>query len=140
MELTIFTDGGSLNNPGKAASAYLIYHGKTLIHKDAKYLGIASNNVAEYTALILAFERVKELQKTMKIASITCFADSKLMVSQLTGIYKIKHPDMKRLASQIKLLEMEMGIIPAYKHVMREQNTEADALVKSVLIPGSAPA
>jgi ribonuclease HI len=133
MDLTIFTDGGSLNNPGKAASAYLIYQGKTLLHKDAKYLGIASNNVAEYTALILALQKVKELTLQNKIASVTCYADSKLMVSQLTGAYKIKHPDMKRLAAQIKLLEMEIGIVPAYRHVMRENNTEADALVKSIL-------
>ncbi len=133
MDLTIFTDGGSLNNPGKAASAYLIYQGKTLLHKDAKYLGIASNNVAEYTALILALQKVKELTRQNKITSITCYADSKLMVSQLTGAYKIKHPDMKRLAAQIKLLEMEIGMVPAYRHVMRENNTEADALVKSIL-------
>jgi len=133
MDLTIFTDGGSLNNPGKSASAYLIYQGKTLLHKDAKYLGIASNNVAEYTALILALQKVKELTLQNKIASVTCYADSKLMVSQLTGAYKIKHPDMKRLAAQIKLLEMEIGIVPAYRHVMRENNTEADALVKSIL-------
>lgn len=134
MDLTIYTDGGSLNNPGKAASAYLIYNGTSLIHKDAKYLGIASNNVAEYTALILALKRVKELQKKHKINSITCIADSNLMVSQLNGAYKIKHPDMRRLASEVKLLEMELGIIPAYKHVMREDNTEADALVKEVLL------
>lgn len=133
MDLTIYTDGGSLNNPGKAASAYLIYSGKTLIHKDAKYLGIASNNVAEYTALILALEKVKEIQKSNKINSITCIADSNLMVCQLTGIYKIKHPDMRRLAQQVKLLEMEIGIVPAYKHTMREGNMEADALVKSIL-------
>lgn len=135
MDLTIFTDGGSLNNPGKAASAYLIYHGKTLVCKDAKYLGIASNNVAEYTALILALEKVKELSVKHKITSITCYADSKLMVSQLTGAYKIKHPDMKRLAAQIKLLEMEIGTVPVYRHVMRENNTEADGLVKSILNP-----
>jgi hypothetical protein len=55
------------------------------------------------------------------------------MVSQLTGAYKITPPDMKRLAAQIKLLEMEIGIVPAYRHVMRENNTEADALVKSIL-------
>lgn len=133
MDLTIFTDGGSLNNPGKAASAYLIYNGKTLIHKDAKYLGIASNNVAEYTALILALQKVKELQKTQKINSVTCIADSNLMVNQLNGVYKIKHPDMRRLASEIKLLEMEIGILPTYKHTLREGNTEADALVKSIL-------
>lgn len=133
MNLIIYTDGGSLNNPGKAASAYLIYNGNKLLFKGSKYLGIASNNVAEYTALILALEKVREIQKTDRVDAISCFADSNLMVSQLNGVYKIKHPDMKRLAQQIKLLEMEIGIIPVYKHVMREKNTEADALVKEVL-------
>ena len=134
MDLTIYTDGGSLNNPGKAASAYLIYHGKKLIHKDVRFLGIASNNVAEYTALIMALEKVAEIQIHSPVSSISCRADSKLVVSQLSGVYKIKHPDMRQLASRVKLLEMSLGMVPKYTYIPREKNTEADGLVKEMLL------
>jgi hypothetical protein len=78
---------------------------------------------------------VKELTLQNKIASVTCYADSKLMVSQLTVPIKIKHPDMKRLAAQIKLLENGDRHRSGIPHVMRENKTEADALVKSTLRP-----
>ena len=133
MNLIIFTDGGSLHNPGKAASSFLIYNGKKLLDRGAKHIGIASNNVAEYTALILALEKVKDIQKKESIKTITCYADSNLMVQQLRGVYKIKHPEMKKLNVRIKLLEMELGIVPSYHHIPREKNEEADFLVKEVL-------
>ncbi len=146
MDLTIFSDGGSLSNPGKAACSFLIYEGKRLIIKNSFYLGIASNNVAEYNGLISALEEVKKIQKDKNIKSITCIADSNLMVSQLNGIYKVKHPDMKKLFLKIKQLEQEIGIVPTYKHVQREKNQEADDLVKEVfaslksITPGSEQA
>jgi len=133
MNLTIYTDGGSLNNPGPAACSFLIYHGNKLLYKASFFLGNASNNVAEYSGLIKALEKIKEIKKTLPVSSLTCFADSKLLVMQLRGLYKIKHPDMKRLSAQIKLLEMEMGIVPSYKHIPREENQLADALVKEAL-------
>jgi len=135
MNLTVYTDGGALNNPGPAASAYLIYQGKKLLFKEVISIGNASNNVAEYTALIMAFKKIEEMKKTSSVLSITCLADSKLLVMQVRGLYKIKHPDMRRLYSEVKVLEMSLGLIPSYKHVPREQNEEADALVKSVLLP-----
>lgn len=135
MNLTVYTDGGALNNPGPAASAYLIYQGKKLLFKDAKSIGDASNNVAEYTALIMAFKKIEDMKKTSSVSSITCLADSKLLVMQMRGLYKIKHPDMKRLHAEAKILEMQLGVVPSYKHIPREKNEEADALVKSVLLP-----
>ncbi|MBI4974079.1 ribonuclease HI family protein [Candidatus Roizmanbacteria bacterium] len=135
MNLIVYTDGGALNNPGPAASAYLIYQGKKLLFKNALSIGNASNNVAEYTALILALKKIGEIKKTAPVSSITCLADSKLLVMQMRGLYKIKHPDMKRLHTEAKILEMALGVVPVYKHIPREQNEEADALVKSVLLP-----
>lgn len=133
MDLTIYTDGGSINNPGPAACSYLIYSRNKLLSKDAIKLGIQSNNVAEYSGLIHALLAVKEMNKKLPIRSIVCISDSLLMVKQLTGEYKIKHPAMKKLAAQVHLLELELGIVPAYKHVLREENAEADALVGDVL-------
>jgi len=135
MNLTVYTDGGALNNPGPAASAYLIYQGKELFFKGVSPIGYASNNVAEYTALIMALKKIVEIKKASSVLSITCLADSKLLVMQMNGLYKIKHPDMKRLHAEAKFLEVRLGVVPVYKHIPRENNEEADALVKSILLP-----
>lgn len=135
MNLTVYTDGGALNNPGPAASAYLIYQGKRLLFKNAAPIGTASNNVAEYTALIMALKKIEEIKKESPVSSITCLADSKLLVMQMRGLYKIKHPDMKKLHTQAKIIEMGLGVVPIYQHIPREKNEEADALVKSILCP-----
>ncbi|PIY68671.1 ribonuclease H [Candidatus Roizmanbacteria bacterium CG_4_10_14_0_8_um_filter_39_9] len=133
MDLTIYTDGGSLNNPGPAACSYLIFSGKNLVSKASIKLGIQSNNVAEYSGLINALTAVKEITKDSPLRSLLCISDSLLMVKQLTGEYKIKHPDMKKLAARVHLLEMELGIVPTYKHVLREKNADADTLVGEAL-------
>lgn len=135
MNLTVYTDGGALNNPGPAASAYLIYQGKKLLYKNALSIGVASNNVAEYSALIMALKKIDEMKKNHSFSSITCLADSKLLVMQMRGLYKIKHPDMKRLHAEAKILELGLRVVPVYKHIPREKNEEADALVKSILCP-----
>ncbi|MDA1317194.1 MAG: ribonuclease HI family protein [bacterium] len=156
MNLTIYTDGGSLNNPGQAAYGFLIYEGKKLLHKQNERIGIASNNVAEYTSLIRALEYVSALinpksevpaspagrpksKQILKsnIQSISVFADSLLMINQVKGLYKVKNIDMKPLHSQVKMLEMEIGIVVNYTHVLRDKNAEADALVKEALNPKS---
>ncbi len=131
MQLIIHTDGGSLKNPGQAAYAFTVHSGGKLIYKQNERIGIASNNVAEYTALIRALEYIKNNLKD--ITSVGVISDSELMVRQVNGIYKVKHPDIRPLHSQVKLLEMEIGHAISYKHVLREKNAEADALVKEAL-------
>lgn len=131
MNLIIHTDGGSLKNPGQAAYAFTVHSDGKLIHKQNERIGIASNNVAEYTALIRALEYVRNNLKDVK--AITVISDSELMVRQVTGIYKVKHPDIKPLHSQVKILEIELGLPISYKHVLRGKNEEADALVKEAL-------
>lgn len=135
MNLTIYTDGGSLNNPGQAAYGFLIFEDKKLIHKQNERIGVASNNVAEYTALIRALEFVRDtIQKSkIKAKSLLIISDSLLMVSQVNGLYKVKNADIKSLHSQIKMLEMGLGLPISYKHVLRDKNIEADALVKEAL-------
>lgn len=135
MELTIFTDGGSLNNPGQAASAYLIYQNGKLIHKQGVALGIATNNEAEYNALIFALEKVHELltNHVIKATSIQVFSDSALMVNQINGLFKVKHAVMREKIIKIRVLEGEINLPTKYTHVLREKNVEADALVKATL-------
>ena len=135
MNLTIFTDGGSLNNPGQAAYGFLIYDGKKQVYTQNERIGIASNNVAEYTALIRALEFVRDTIQKSKVSAkgLLIISDSLLMVNQVNGLYKVKNVDIKPLHSKIKMLEMELGLPISYKHVLRDKNTEADALVKEAL-------
>lgn len=135
MKLTIHTDGGSLNNPGEAGIGFLIHDEKKLIYKHAEAIGIASNNVAEYTALIRALSYVRD-QISLDVLDpeeIEVIADSELMIKQITGIYKVKNKDLKTLHSKIKMLEMEISIPILFKHVLRKYNAEADFLVKQAL-------
>ncbi len=135
MNITVHTDGGSLNNPGQAAIGFHIDEGTRRIHEHSEAIGIASNNVAEYTALIraLTYLRDKIAAKELDITTILVIADSELMVKQVTGLYKVKNPDIRVLFNQIKVLEMEIGIPISYKHVLRAENAQADALVKKAL-------
>jgi len=135
MNITVHTDGGSLNNPGQAAIGFHIDEGTRRMHEHSEAIGIASNNVAEYTALIRALTYLKEQlhAKKLEIQSILIIADSELMVKQVTGLYKVKNPDIRVLFNRVKVLEMELGIPISYKHVLRAENAQADALVKKAL-------
>ena len=132
MNLTIHTDGGSLNNPGPAAIGFLINEGTKCLYTHSEAIGVASNNVAEYTALIRALTYVKTHFKDTA-NSIQIIADSELMIRQVNGIYKVKNADIKPLHTQVKLLEMELGLPIIYSHVLRDKNADADALVKKAL-------
>lgn len=132
MKLTIHTDGGSLNNPGPAAIGYLIHNGQECLYKHSEAIGNASNNVAEYTALISALTYVKTHLKD-KTERISIIADSELMIKQVNGLYKVKNIDMKPLHTRVKLLEMELNVPISYTHVLRDKNADADALVKKAL-------
>src|SRR6266481_4901423 len=99
QQLIIFTDGGARGNPGPAGIGAVLYEGgadpaKTKIKEIQKYIGTATNNFAEYSALIAALELAAELG----YKSIKCFLDSELVVKQLNGQYKIKAPSLKTLA------------------------------------------
>jgi ribonuclease HI len=133
MNATIYTDGGSLNNPGQAAYAYVIYFDNTLQEKKGEAIGIATNNIAEYTGLIKALEKVKELKKNHQIDKIFVYADSELMVKQLNGLYKVKNGELQSKVFTVRGLEQEIGTPITYTHVLREKNTVADSLVKKAL-------
>ncbi|MBP7967120.1 ribonuclease HI family protein [Candidatus Woesebacteria bacterium] len=132
MHLTIHTDGGSLNNPGPAAIGFLIHEGENCLYRHSEAIGLATNNVAEYTALIRALSYVKT-HFSGQIQHIAIIADSELMIRQVNGLYKVKHIDIKPLHTQVKFLEMELAVPITYTHVLRDKNAEADALVKKAL-------
>lgn len=132
-KLIISTDGGSRGNPGPAGIGVVIKDGeKSLLLELGEAIGNATNNVAEYTAVLTALRLVKE-HVEWKASQIAFFLDSLLVVSQLTGVYKIKDLRLQGLCREIKLLERELGIPVSYAHVRREFNKEADLLVNRAL-------
>lgn len=118
------TDGASRGNPGPAgAGAFLAKPDGTLVGAYKKYLGQATNNVAEYQAVILGLEEAAKAGAT----EIELRADSELVVRQLTGVYKIKDPTLADLARIVKAKEKRFRRV-LYRHVPREQNVIADRL------------
>ena len=111
-DITIFTDGGSRGNPGPAGSGAVIYQDGVEIGHVSKYLGIQTNNFAEYEALILA--------------PVTVKMDSELIVKQMKGEYKVKHPELKKKHEKVRLLIMEAFPKIKFVHVPREENKVAD--------------
>lgn len=136
MHLTIHTDGGSLNNPGPSACAYIVSKDdRAVIEKKSFYLGHQTNNFAEYTGVKKALQSLLLLKKKMSISSLSFISDSLLLVNQLNGVYKVKNEVIRSFVFEIRALEAEIGIPISYKHVLREYNQDADALVKECLAP-----
>jgi ribonuclease HI len=135
MHLTINTDGGSLNNPGKAAIGFIIRNDDGLLFSHSEPIGIASNNVAEYTALIKALTHVLKMteNKSWKVTGLKCIADSELMVKQLNGVYKVKNADIIPLHKKIKDFVSLINCPITFSHVLRDKNADADLLVKKAL-------
>ena len=130
-KIFIYTDGGSRGNPGHSAIGILIIDsGKKIIYKHGEYIGEATNNIAEYTALIKALKNASENFH----GEVSCFSDSELMVKQLNGEYKVRNPGIKKLFPQVKKLEENFEKI-SYNHVKRENKniTIVDGIVNKVL-------
>lgn len=134
MKLTVHTDGGSLNNPGPAACSYIISkQDETIIEKMSFFLGVQTNNVAEYSGVKNALMAILRLKESLPISSLFFVSDSLLMVSQLNGIYKVKNEKIRELILTIRGLEQQVGVPIKYSHVLRELNQPADDLVKECL-------
>lgn len=132
MKLIIYTDGASRGNPGHASYGFTVSDkaGK-LLYEEGKYIGVSTNNVAEYTAVLQALKYLKKKYGNEKL-EIEFFADSKLVVEQLSGRYKIKSPLLRPIVEQIKILRLELGGA-IHGHIPREKNTEADRLANLAL-------
>lgn len=132
MKLVIFTDGASRGNPGSASYGFTISDDKgKILHEEGEYIGIATNNVAEYTAVVQALKKAKE-KFAKKSVQVSLYADSKLVAEQLSGTYKIKAKHLKPIIEQIKILSLELGGV-IFSHVPRSENTLADRLANQAL-------
>lgn len=131
MNIKIYTDGGSRGNPGSSAVGIWI---ETLDKKYAEYIGEGTNNEAEYQALVLALKKVKQVvgKDRSREVELECFSDSELMVKQLNHEYKIKEERIQRFFIEIWNLTLDFKKV-IFKHVPREENKVADALVNEAL-------
>ncbi|MGH7174875.1 MAG: reverse transcriptase-like protein [Minisyncoccia bacterium] len=134
MKFLIHADGGARGNPGPAGSGAVVYDAKhKTVLEVSEYLGIATNNVAEYTAIVRALEQLAELLGARaKGAEILVEMDSQLVVKQMRGEYKIKHPNMRPLAARVQALAPQFKSV-AFKHIPREENGDADALANAAM-------
>jgi len=127
--LKLFTDGGSRGNPGPSASGAVLYsEDDELVAEASKYLGVTTNNQAEYTAIIIGLEKALSLGAE----TIELCMDSELAVKQLKGEYKVKSPELAKRFLEVKNLLTKFDHVKI-KHVRREFNKAADALVNKVL-------
>ena len=128
MELTIYSDGASRNNPGEAGAGIFIMRDGAHFEGIARYLGMTTNNIAEYSAAIIGLERAVQLGAK----SVKLFADSELMVKQLNGLYKVKNEGLKPLHAKARGLINRIGNVEV-RYIPREQNKEADALANRAI-------
>lgn len=121
-------DGGSRGNPGPAGYGSVIHEGNIVIAELYEYIGIATNNVAEYSGLVAGLTAIHKLDPT---AQVDVKMDSKLVVEQMSGRWQIKHPEMRLLAQQARLAHPSSLI--TYTWIPREENAHADRLANRAL-------
>lgn len=143
-KLNIFTDGGARGNPGPAAVGILVKaETGQVLAKISRKIGVSTNNVAEYNAVVVALEWLIKNQPIIqstnhqinknKDQEIHFYLDSTLVVNQLNGLFKIKNGKLQELLFKIKLLEQALVIPVYYQFIPREKNYIADLLVNQAL-------
>lgn len=129
--LKVFCDGGARGNPGPGAAACTITDsaGKKRF-LCGKYLSWATNNQAEYEAVRLSLEVIRENYKNR--VDVDFFLDSNLVVNQLSGLFKVKNAALRSILFEIRILEGSLGKV-YYRRIPREENEEADRLVNKAI-------
>ena len=105
MHLSIYTDGGSRGNPGHAGYGLVVYDSQQqIIHQASHYLGIKTNNEAEYQGLLSALVWLQNYSQDHSLTSVNFFMDSELIVRQIQGSYKVKAANLRPVFNQIKAI------------------------------------
>lgn len=126
--LVTYTDGGARGNPGPAALGVVIKSGHETLEAYGRYLGETTNNIAEYSAVLSALERCKDLGAE----TVEMRMDSELVVKQMKGEYKVKNPGLAQIF--LKIHNVMTGFKKVtFHHVRRELNKEADAEVNKAI-------
>lgn len=139
MHLTLYADGGSRGNPGKAGAGAVVFdaYGKRIIEV-ADYLGVTTNNVAEYEAVLRALKKLSEefTKEHLSKVHVSIKMDSKLVIEQLSGNYKVKHPNLVPRYLEIKNIIARHFPNVSFEHVRREYNKDADELANRAMDRG----
>lgn len=132
MNLDVYIDGASRGNPGPSSAALCVLKDGKPISRKGFYLGVGTNNRAEYTALKEAVTEVRKILGRKKGGVVSFYSDSELLVRQINGIYRVRNEDLKNLHAEIRL---GLHTIPQWRveHIPRERNREADRLANRVL-------
>lgn len=133
-ELKIYSDGGARGNPGPGASAFVVEKEGRVIHREGKYLGKTTNNLAEYSGALMGVGWLeKNISDFKNIKKVNYFLDSELVVNQLSGKFKIKNENLRNLFYAIKEIEKRIPLKIFYHAIPREKNKLADLLVNKTL-------
>jgi ribonuclease HI len=140
MQFTLYADGGARGNPGPAGAGAVVFDhlGKRVVEV-SDYLGVATNNIAEYEAVLRGLKKLSEeyLPEHLKEMDLIIRMDSKLVIEQLKGNYKVKHPNLVPRYMEVKnLLTRSFGKV-SFEHVYREKNTDADELANRAMDKGN---
>ena len=129
MSVRLFTDGGARGNPGPAAYGFVLEaEDGTVLAAEGEAIGVATNNVAEYSGLIAGLRRAIELQ----VPEVEVVSDSELMVKQMRGEYRVKNDALRALFVEASGLARQLQSVE-YRHVKRAHNELADRLVNEAL-------
>ena len=129
MKARLSTDGGARGNPGPAAYGYVLETDDgTVLAAHGEKIGVATNNVAEYSALIAGLEKARELG----VGEVEVVSDSELLVKQMNGEYRVKNEALRELSLKAARLARRVGRV-SYTAVRREHNELADRLVNEAL-------
>lgn len=134
--MTIHTDGGARGNPGPAGIGVAVYDADgALMHELSEFIGEATNNVAEYTAIVRGLEHVQTLVPDTKGVKLTVKLDSELVQRQMIGQYKVKDQTLKTYFDKAKTLVEQYAEVD-FIHVPRSENKEADRLANEAMDQG----
>jgi len=135
QKIKIYTDGGARGNPGPAGVGVVFTSADgAIIKKYSEFIGKATNNQAEYQAVVLALKKAKIFfgkQKTKQL-NLEFYSDSELVVKQMRGEYRIKEKDLQPLFCEVWNLKMDFGAVEFFS-IAREQNKQADKLVNQAI-------
>lgn len=129
--IEIYCDGGARGNPGPAGIGFVAFENGKETTREKKYIGKATNNVAEYSAVLAALGWLSGRPTTFSSEAVI-HLDSELVVKQLSGIYRIKDEKLKKLAREVKKIESRGGEV-SYVHIPRAKNKIADSLVNAAI-------
>ncbi len=133
--LKVYTDGASRGNPGLSGAGIIIFDedGK-VIKEEMKFLGVMTNNAAEYSALIQSLDAIRNINNDTKINNeVRFYSDSLLMVNQITGRFKVKDPGLSKFYTEFISIVKNMKLKYSAEHIPRNENKLADKLANRAI-------